>query len=235
MTAASSPRTTGVSALGRFLGVPFRLQTYRNLTYLALAFPLGLLYFLGVTVGFSLGVGLFVTWIGLPILVVTVAGATVVAGFEAELARRLVGVEVPFPEVLRNRTSDEEGTDPEGRFLASLKRLLVAPTTWSSVLLVLLKFGFGILAFVALVTAGSLGASMLVAPFLYDDPFVTYQLGAFVIDTFAESVAVFVAGVLLTLAALHLLNALARLGGLLTAALLGVGGSEASEGPESGA
>ena len=229
MTTASNSRPTEIAdALRRFFGVAFRFQTYRNLIYLALAFPLGLFYFLGVAIGFSFGVGLFITWIGLPILVVTIAGATVIAGFEAELARRLLGVDVPLPEVLRE-TSVERITDPEGGFLAGLKRLLVAPTTWSSVLLVLLKFGFGILAFVALVTAGSIGASMLVAPIFYDNPYVTYQFGAFTIDTFPQALAVFAGGVLLAFSALHLLNALARLGGLLTAALLAMGGSEVSE------
>jgi hypothetical protein len=42
----------------RYLGAPVRLQTYRNLLYLALAFPLGLLYLVGFVTAAALGVGL---------------------------------------------------------------------------------------------------------------------------------------------------------------------------------
>lgn len=83
-TAGSSD--TGVTAtLRRGLTAPFREQTYRNLLYLALAFPLGLAYFVGFVTGTALGVGLFITWVGLPILALTLAATTAVAGFEARL------------------------------------------------------------------------------------------------------------------------------------------------------
>lgn len=234
MTTQQSPETTGITdLLSRFFGVPFQLQTYRNLTYLALAFPLGLLYFVGVVIGLSLGAGLFITWLGLPILVLTIAGATVLAAFEAELARRLVGTDVSIPEAIRGYDSRESVTSPEGGFLAALKRLLLAPTTWTSLLLVVLKFGFGLVAFVTLVTAGSVGFAMIGAPLFFDAPYTTYQFGLFTVDTLPEALVVSVGGILLTLSALHLLNALARLGGLLTAALLNVG--QSSDGDETAA
>lgn len=224
MTAQTTPTAALGDALRRFAGVPLRRQTYRNLAYLALAFPLGLGYFVGVTVGLALGAGLFVTWLGLPVLVLTVAGATVVAGFEATLARRLLGTDAALPEALRDFDPGDATVRPGDGVLAALKRFLLAPTTWTSVLLVGVKFGFGVVAFVALVTAGSLLPSMLAAPVLYDAPHVTYRFGRYAVETLPDALAVFAAGVLLTLSALHLLNALARLGGLLTAALLDVGG-----------
>lgn len=213
-------------ALRRFVAVPLRPQTYRNLAYLALAFPLGLAYFVGATVGLSLGAGLLITWFGLPILVVTLAGATLVAGFEARLAHGLLGVDVALPEALRGFDPADAVVVPGDGVLASIKRLLVAPTTWTSLLLVLLKFAFGVVAFTALATAASVAASAIAAPLLYDDPYATYRFGSVVIDTFPRALAVGVGGVLLTLSALHLLNALARLGGVLTASLLSVDGDE---------
>jgi hypothetical protein len=221
-----TPAATIGDALRQFAGVPFRRQTYRNLAYLALAFPLGLGYFVGVVVGLSLGAGLLVTWFGFPVLVLTVAGATVVAGVEATLARRLVGTDAALPEVLRDFDPGEATVRPGDGALAALKRFLLAPTTWTSVLLVGVRFLFGIVAFVALVTAGSLASSMLAAPVLFDAPHTTYRFGGYVVDTLPDAVVLFVGGVLLTFAALHALNALARLGGLLTAALLDVGGSD---------
>ncbi len=55
--------------------------------YLALAFPLGLAYFVGFTVGVSMGVALLVTLVGVALLLPTVAGATLAAGVEVRLAR----------------------------------------------------------------------------------------------------------------------------------------------------
>jgi hypothetical protein len=223
MTAQQTARdATMRDLLGRFFGVPFRTQTYRNLAYLALAFPLGLLYFVGAAIGFGLGAGLLITWVGLPILLVTVAGATVVAGFEAALARRLVGADAAVPEILRD-VDPADAPLPGDGFVAAVKRLLTAPSTWTSVLLVPVRFGFGIVSFTALVTAGTLAPTMLAAPVLYDDPHTTLHVGWTVVDTFPGALAVAGAGLLLTVVALHLLNALARLGATLTAAALDVG------------
>ncbi len=57
-----------------FLAVAADGQTYRNLGYLLLAFPLGVTYFLFLAVGFALGTAFFVTLLGLPVLLVTIAG-----------------------------------------------------------------------------------------------------------------------------------------------------------------
>lgn len=209
-------------ALRRFVAVPFDVQTYRNLAYLALAFPLGLAYFVGVTVGLSMGAGLLITWVGLPIIVATVALATIAAGFEAQLVERLLGMEAPLPEVLREFDAEAAVAVPGDGFLASVKRLLVAPTTWTSVFLLVGKFAFGVVAFTALVTAWSVAVATIGAPLVYDASHATYYVGPYVIDTLAEAVALSAAGVLFALASLHVLNGLARLGGLLTTSLLSV-------------
>jgi hypothetical protein len=208
-----------VTALQQFFGVPLRVQTYRNLAYLALAFPLGLAYFVGVTAGLSTGVGLAVTLVGVPLLVLTVAAATAAAGFEAKLAAWLVGVESSQPEALGELVDADLGS-VDG-VLAATKQLLTAPTTWTSLLLVLLKFGFGIAAFVSLVTAAAVAASFLTMPLFYDAAGVTYNLGPYVVDTFGEALAGSALGVLTVLVSLHLLNGLAKLHGFTTAALLG--------------
>lgn len=206
--------------LRRFVEVPIRLQTYQNLVYLALAFPLGMAYFVGITMGFSLGAGLLITIVGVPILLFTLVFVTALAGFEAALARRLLGIPTAAPSALWN--SDARDAESDG-ILASLKRLLTAPTTWTGLVLVFVKFGYGILAFTALVTAGSIAVSTIGAPLFYDAPHASYQIGSYAIDTLPEAIALSIAGVLLTLLSLHLLNGLATIGGILTASLLDVG------------
>ncbi len=51
-----------------FFGALANKQTYLNLAYLMLTFPLGIFYFVFIVVGLSLGLGLVVIWVGLLIL-----------------------------------------------------------------------------------------------------------------------------------------------------------------------
>ncbi|GER87484.1 hypothetical protein KDW_16460 [Dictyobacter vulcani] len=49
-------------------------QTLGNMLYLLLAFPLGLIYFVLMVVGLSVGASTLIIWIGLPILLLTMIG-----------------------------------------------------------------------------------------------------------------------------------------------------------------
>jgi hypothetical protein len=235
----STAETTGspetLRGLGRrLLGAPVRVQTYKNLLYLLLAFPLGIAYFVGLLTGGTIGVGLLLTWVGLPILLGTLAAAAAVAGFEAHLARRLVGVEAAVPAFLRDLDVREGIALPGDGFLAAVKRLVTAPSTWTAVVLLLAKFVFGIVSFVAVVTSASVTAALLAAPFVYDAPAGTisflgsapsgaYTVGSWVVTTLPQALAVAAAGVVFLFVALNLLNALARFHALYTAKLLRVG------------
>lgn len=212
-----STADTTTSLVTGFLAAPFRLRTYRRLAYLLLAFPLGLAYFVGLTVGGSLGLGLAVTWVGIPILLGTLLAATAVAGLEAKLASRLLGYDVAVPAAFRTRLRrDDEG------YLDALRRFLARPTTWTSVGLAFARFAFGLVAFCVTVTAGALLVTLLAAPFVYDDPATTMQVGEYVVDTLPEAVAVAGLGVVWLFVAANLIDLLAGVGGRLTQAFLAV-------------
>lgn len=209
--------TTAVGgAFRRFVGVPFRAQTYRNLAYLLLAFPLGIAYFTVVTTGLSTGLGMLVTLVGVPLVVATLAVTLGIGSFEARLTAWLLDMDV---ETATPVALDLDSVDG---LVATTKRILTAPATWTSLLLVLLKFVFGVLAFTALVTAGAVAGTLLLMPVFYDAPGVAYTVGPYVVDTFGEALAGGAVGLLVVLVGLHVLNGLARLGGFLTGALLDV-------------
>ncbi|MFB6081284.1 MAG: sensor domain-containing protein [Halanaeroarchaeum sp.] len=212
-------RPTPLSALRRFFGVPFRERTYRNLAFLALAFPLGLAYFVAVTTGVSLGLGLLPTLAGIPILLVALYGATVVAEFEARLVQWLVGEEVALPTA--RPLVDEPVDSRVDHLLTAVEELMTRRTTWTSLVLLLVKFAYGVLAFVVLVTAGAVTMTMVGAPVLFRDPGVLYRFGPWAVETMPQAMAVAVAGVLFAFASLHVLNGLARLWGIATTTLLG--------------
>ncbi len=205
-----------IDAFAQFVGVPFQRQTYRNLAYLLLAFPLGIAYFTVITTGLSTGLSLVVTLLGIPIIVGTLAVTLGIGSFEAQLAGWLLDVDVnrSVPDVELAFGSVDE-------IIATTKRVVTTSATWTGLLLVGLKFVFGVVAFTAVVTAGAISVTLLSLPIFYNASGVTYTVGPYVVDTLAEALVGAGCGVILLLVSLHVLNGLARLGGFLTTALLG--------------
>ena len=79
------------------LGAVVNLQTYKNIAYLLMSFPLGLAYFLFLVIGFSVGFGLSFIVIGIPILIFILSMLPLLAEFERNLANILLGTEITSP------------------------------------------------------------------------------------------------------------------------------------------
>ncbi|MGY1749955.1 sensor histidine kinase [Modestobacter sp. SYSU DS0511] len=111
--------------------------------YVLLAFPLSLLAFVLVVTGLTVGVGLLVIWVGVPLLVGTVYTARGFAALERSRLPGVLGRAVPTPGY---RTADPR---------ASLPRRLVTPLTdpqsWLDVLHALVHMTVAIPAFVVAV------------------------------------------------------------------------------------
>ena len=90
-------RRVSTAALRRFAAVAWQSQTYRNLLYLALALPLGVVYVAILAAGLSAGAGLAVILIGLAILLATLFAIRAMAALERMLARRLLRVAIHPP------------------------------------------------------------------------------------------------------------------------------------------
>jgi hypothetical protein len=205
--------------LRRFVGAPFRTDTYANLLYVLLAFPLGIAYLVLIVTGLSIGITTSPLLVGIPILVAVIAGIAVLGALEARLASRLLDIETALPETLR-----EENPDGIRRIENSptdtLLDLFTAPTTWTTIVLLLLKFVYGIVVFTVLVSTAALTVGFVSAPLVYDLSDVSYTVGVYAIETLPEALGLAVVGVLVGFVSIHLLNGLATAGGLLTAALL---------------
>jgi len=235
-TAVTTDRSSVLESLRTVVAAPLRGETYKNLAYLALAAVLGQLYFAAFLTGASLGVGLLITLLGLPILVGTLAATTGVAGLEARLAGWLVGVDIPEPAFIAKASVRDGLVLPGDGFLDAVVSLLTAPSTWLSVGLVAVKFVFSIVSLVVLPTLLATSAALLATPFVYQSQFVglgsavtvgAYSVGPWVVETLPEAVAVAGGGVVFVIVAANLLNALARLQALSIAVLLNGGRTEA--------
>jgi hypothetical protein len=223
-----------------FLAAPFRRQTYLNVLYLSLAFPLGLAYFTLVAVGVPLGVGLAFVVVGLPLLALVVAVALGLADVERRLTEALLGVEI---EAARR--------PPEG---ASWRERVVSVATdrgtWTALVYLPSKLLVGVASFTVVTSVLTTGVALLFVPLYYDQPglyvgvvtdrpvelhpalsvgwnrllvgFETvFRVEAWRVTSLAEALAVAGVGVLLLLAGLQLLNWLARLSGWYARVMLG--------------
>lgn len=209
--------TTPHKLLRRFVTAPVRVSTYKRLIYLLLAFPLGIAYFVAFTTASSLGLGLTFTLVGIPLLIGTLIATTGAAELEARLADALLGYETARPRSLSESLNTDQG------YVVALHRFLTEPTTWTSVAVVLLKFLYGLAAFVITVGGGATVLAMLAAPVAYDDPGFGYHIGSYAVSTLPEALGVAGLGVVGFCVVCNVFNALAAAGGVMTDTLLSAG------------
>jgi multisubunit Na+/H+ antiporter MnhC subunit len=142
-----------------FFGVVARRQTYYNLAYLLLAFPLGLTHFVFLVTGFSVAFGLTIILIGVPMVVLVLSITTHLAAVERTLADSLLDVDIP--------AGDPEDTDG---IVDWLKTMVTDLGTWKGVVYLFSKFVTGLAVFVVGVVLAAIVYALVSAPLHYRDP-----------------------------------------------------------------
>lgn len=183
------------------LNILARGQTYLNVIYLLLAFPLGLVYFIFLILGISLGFGLLIIWIGIPILLMTLVVWWGLILFERRMAISFLGVEIPEPVPVPH-----PGSSLWNRFREHIAR----PITWKSLIYLLAKFPLGIVTFVLVVSFLSIAGGMIAAPFLYETGEYYWDSGWIEVNTFGEAMLLALGGIILGVLFLHLMNWMAE-------------------------
>ncbi|MEV6885014.1 sensor domain-containing protein [Streptomyces sp. NPDC051135] len=131
-------------------------HTWKEIAHLLANFPAALLGFVYVVTMLSVGIGLTVTVIGLPLLAAGLLGARQLGKLERARARTLLGVRVDEPSPLPRQG---------GRgFFAHLWMSLKDPVGWRTVLYDVIRFPWGVATFV--VTLTSLFVLWPVLPFI---------------------------------------------------------------------
>lgn len=200
--------------IAQFLFAPFHARSYTNLIYLLLSFPLGIAHFTFLTTGLSLGLGLLITVLGLPILGLTLWGSWWFAAMERQLAIGLLGAAVPpmGPTPFRSGQG----------FRRDLEQFLSNRVTWTGMLFLGLKFPLGLFSFCMAVILVAISFSFLLVPFLYPLSFIEWDgILLWWVDSPSEAGLCFLAGLLFTYVSLLLLNGLAALWKVLAVATLG--------------
>ncbi|MFE1586517.1 sensor histidine kinase [Streptomyces sp. NPDC059402] len=147
LSTSSLARATGAAADDRLPPARFAYDrhTWKEIAHLLANFPAALLGFVYVVTMLSVGVGLTVTVIGLPLLAAGLLGARQLGKLERARARALLGVRVDEPSPLPWR----------GRrgFFAQLWLSLKDPVGWRTVLYDVIRFPWGVLTFVTTLTS----------------------------------------------------------------------------------
>jgi signal transduction histidine kinase len=208
-------------------------QTYLNLLYLLVSFPLGICYFVVLLFGLFSSLSTTTTVvIGVSVVLLEIFVWWRLARFERNLAMRWLHVEIGPMAPPR-----KEGLKRRERFLAHLMNAV----TWKSLAYLFVKFPLGIISFVAIIylfllilelTAFSLIIGLLVLPFLYLFQVLTRRRGEWreartsgagmAVDWGRLCLLLSITGFGFALIACHVLNALAYVSGQFARVMLGM-------------
>ena len=170
---------------------------YRALTHHLLGLPLGIAYFTWLVTGLSVGLGLAITLLGIPILTLVLASVRPLLAAERGLSNGLLGTEIPAAPLARRG---------EG-WLGRLKAYWTDSATWRGTLYLLLRFPAGIATFTVAVAAWASALYLIAAPVVA--PFDAIELGIWEPDTVAEGLALLPLGLMLLLVSAWISEAMA--------------------------
>ncbi|AOR37151.1 histidine kinase [Streptomyces fodineus] len=204
------------------LRAPFEARSRREFGYVLLSLPLSIVLFTWTVTMVSLGAGLLVTFLGIPVLAAALAGCRGFGALERARARGLLRLDVAEPEPLR---MSKPGA------LAWMGAVLKSGTSWRNMLYALLQFPWAVFTFTVTVTLWTVGWTLLTYPLwfwvfpmyggqgglqLYGDEHHSVYL-----DNPFEITVTALVGLLFTLATPWIVRALTTVDGLLVRGLLG--------------
>ena len=206
-----------------FFGVIADPQSYLNIVYLLLGLPLGIAYFVFLVTGISVGFGLVVIWVGVPILVLVLLGSWAMCQLERVLAICLLKEDIPPVAHTGQPEADGPSLSTEERLLVGawrrLKGHLSSRLTWTGMSYLFLRFPLGIATFTIAVTLIAVAGALLGAPAYY---WVGegIELEIWRVDVLWEALMLTLVGIPAVFVALHLMNATAFLSGRLARVML---------------
>jgi uncharacterized membrane protein len=214
------------SLLGRFFGVAADPHTYGAIFYMLLSMATGIFYFSFVTTGLSLSAGLAVLIIGIPFFLLFLGLSRVLSLVEGRIVETMLGVRMPRRPLYSDRSLG---------WMERIKEMLSDVRTWSTLLYLALMLPLGIIYFTLTVTGFALSFGFIAGPLLYlADSFGWLHASGRVDDihwgllNLPPGLALpllFVAGVVLLFAMMHLVRGAGRLHGAIAKQLLVRSGS----------
>lgn len=203
------------SALGRFFGVAVDPRTYGALFYSVLALATGIFYFTWVVTGLSLSVGLAVLIIGIPFVVLFFGSVRVLSLMEGRIVEVMLGERMPRRPLYAERDKPA---------LQHIKEMFTDPRTWSTLVYMLAMLPLGVVYFSLMATLLGVSLGTIAGPLLLGfGAFDNWWLDGWEVSTTLEPwqlPLVFIGGVVLLFATLHLARGIGRFHGAFAKHLL---------------
>ena len=190
-------------------------RAWGAVAYVWLGFPLGLAWFIGLTVGFAAGVPLTLVWVGFLLLFATVVAAWGAEGLERRLAMSLLGARVP------ERRARAEGRESFRRWFSSV---VGGPAFWKGLAFLLLRFSLGLAGWVVSVVAFAISLAFLATPVLVSLEVGEVRIPFRFVDTGVDALPLALAGLVGLIGTFHLHRAMGWAWARLAEVLLGAGG-----------
>ncbi|MET8812746.1 sensor domain-containing protein [Streptomyces sp. NPDC004549] len=204
------------------LRAPFAGRTWREFGYVLLSLPIAIAMFVWAVTAVSLGAGLLVTFVGVPVLALGLAGCRGFGALERARARGLLRVEVAEPEPLTVRGPGA---------LAWIGAVLKSGSSWRTLLFALLRFPWAVFSFAVGLSFWTYGWALLTYPlWFWVFPMYAGQGGiqlygdahhSVYLDNPFEITVTALTGLVFTLLTPWVLRGLTRVDGLLVRGLLG--------------
>lgn len=137
------------------LRAPVEGRSWKEFCYLLLSLPIGIMMFTYSVTMFSLGAGLLVTFVGIPLLAAALAGCRGFGALERVRARALLGLEVAAPEPVPVRRGGPMGW---------VGAMLRSGTSWRHLLYTLVQFPWAMFSFSVGVSLWATGWALLTYP-----------------------------------------------------------------------
>jgi uncharacterized membrane protein len=205
------------SLFGKFFGVIAEPRTYAALFYMLLSMATGIFYFTWVVTGISLSAGLAVLIIGIPFAILFLGSTRMFSLLEGRIVEVMLGERMPRRPLYSSRGKP---------WMTRIGEMFSDPRTWTTLLYMVLMLPLGIIYFTLAVTLLSVSLSFIAAPVMVLVGYATvnqnydgWVLLGMDNGVFGTSLGylglplVFVAGVLLLFATLHLARGIGYLHG----------------------
>lgn len=186
-------------------------STARALGHLLLNLPLGVLYFTVLAVGLSLGAGLLITLVGIPILIGMGWVVRTLADVERARLNAFLATTLRAPH---------REPAPETGWVARLAAIAKDPATWRDFLYLALRLPIGIVTFATMIAAWAITMALLLSPVSYWLGFFRVDIAGLVFDGPKTMVLATIAGLMSVVLAVATTHGLAKLERMLASALL---------------
>ena len=144
----------------RYYSMLWAPSTWRAIAYLLAGLPLGITWFVYSVTMLATGAALVVVWVGIPLVLMTVASMRAIGASERALANRMIDAGVARPGPRRRSTSEAKGASAPVRWSLSI---LTDDHAWRVCLWTLMRIVLGPIGFVTALLAVVLPLSFVIA------------------------------------------------------------------------